>query len=328
MSNNVGLDHIYYNATIINNTSAPAPATYSATLTSYILNNPSEWWMSIIRFNIPGYNIPLFEFKPNTYYVSFVYNGEKFTQVVTQFINSANGNLIFNYQTFLTDINLALINAFKAFSGTYTKGPVEAPAIKLDPKSQLFYFAFDPSWINSGEIPQIFMNTALFSFFSSFPYIFNGYDHEYLNYQISFDSLTQLNSSLLVIYQEYVSIHLWSSLNTLFVTSNSIPVNSEYVSLFSNTAIPNFQKIITDFQPPENNQSQSSNVLQYQPSGPYRLINLISNEPLKIIDFNIYWVDNLQKQHQLYLPPFSSATMKILFLKKSVYLTSLKDKFN
>ena len=57
-------DHVYYNINITNsNPISLTPATFSETRTQAIVNNPSDYHMSVVRFKCPTNNIPLFSFQ-------------------------------------------------------------------------------------------------------------------------------------------------------------------------------------------------------------------------------------------------------------------------
>jgi hypothetical protein len=57
-------DHIYYNVTMTNNSTTDySNARFSETRTQAIIDNPSNYHMSVVRFTCPTNNIPLFRFE-------------------------------------------------------------------------------------------------------------------------------------------------------------------------------------------------------------------------------------------------------------------------
>jgi hypothetical protein len=65
---NISQDHFYYNISITNTTVDPIPATYKETRSSSILDIPSDYTASVIRFSIQDNNIPFFLFQPRFQY--------------------------------------------------------------------------------------------------------------------------------------------------------------------------------------------------------------------------------------------------------------------
>lgn len=53
------LNRIYYNAEIVNQTNAPIPASYSATLLKPIINEPKKYNLNVNRFRLPLNSVPL-----------------------------------------------------------------------------------------------------------------------------------------------------------------------------------------------------------------------------------------------------------------------------
>jgi len=52
--------------------------------------------------------------------------------------------------------------------------------------------------------------------------------------------------------------------------------------------------------------------------GEYRLIDLIGNgDDVKQIQFSVYWKDESNNMHQVYLNGGNNCTMKIMFRKKN-----------
>ncbi len=121
--------------------------------------------------------------------------------------------------------------------------------------------------------------------------------------------------------QNYSSISNIQAVRRLLITSNTIPIRQEIVqsniSSYASSGLP----IISDFVPQIINAGDSQTVAFYQPSGKdnYRIIDMMSNIPLKSIDLKIFWEDNFGYIHPLILDQGSIASIKIGFFKKSLY---------
>jgi hypothetical protein len=59
-------DHIYYNIAVTNNQSVPINLQFQDIRTIEIVPNPEDYYLSVIRFFIPGSGIPLFDINPFT----------------------------------------------------------------------------------------------------------------------------------------------------------------------------------------------------------------------------------------------------------------------
>lgn len=125
-----------------------------------------------------------------------------------------------------------------------------------------------------------------------------------------------------IITQQYDMIGAWNSLSGIVFFTSSIPVQYEYLPASAiqstNNASATFRPILTDFTP---NLEQIGSVrtrLIYYPSGPYRLIDLGSNDPLRRIDLQIFWTDQYQNIYPLYVNCNQTDTVKLMFIKKTL----------
>lgn len=117
--------------------------------------------------------------------------------------------------------------------------------------------------------------------------------------------------------QEYNTLFAWNELRSISFTTTTIPVQHEYLpGTNPNSGLQIFSSVLTDFQINVSDAPEARSFIQYIPSAEYRLVSLGGTTPLKIFDMNAQWVDNLQVSHQIYLPPYQSMTMKLLFRRK------------
>jgi len=123
--------------------------------------------------------------------------------------------------------------------------------------------------------------------------------------------------------QQYNMITKWNSLSSIVFLTNNLPVNKEYIpasSIVGVTSAGNasFRPILTDFVPELINAGDSRSRFNYFPQGPYRLIELNSQEPLRKIDLRIYWEDHFQNLYPLYISYGDCNSVKLMFMKKSL----------
>lgn len=203
-------DRIYYNFIIGErfDTQPLYDAKFQQNLDEIFITNPSEYYVSVVRFSIPCQNIPIFvpeiqEF-PNTninntvYSVSLEYNGFTSGETFIQFVSSNPGVYalpisasspeantssiyywIYNFQAFIDMVNTALATAFTNLSiasgGTLPVGSV-APYFEFDPATQLISLVAQRLFYDQTLLQpiNIFMNYKLFVYFDAIEAIYLG----------------------------------------------------------------------------------------------------------------------------------------------------------
>lgn len=181
-----GNDHIYYNVVIFNTDYEEyIPATYTNFSTDIILDKPEDYEATIIRFNINGLTLPIF------YYPNYLLNGGPFGADDTIYLvtlsylgNYYQQNVIFvsdtptlpltnldyyavtSYRSFIKMVNTALSSAFNTLKAANPGAPMtQPPFLYLDSSTNLISLVIQKQYLGNSEI---YMNTALFEYFSSF----------------------------------------------------------------------------------------------------------------------------------------------------------------
>lgn len=345
-------DIIYYNITIPNNTVDQVQATYNQILQVPILDNPEDYFLSIIRFTIPGASIPILRFPPPTdlsgsYYVTLSYGGNDYTTQL-QWINTDTTiptptYEVFSYTTMLKIINNALKTSFDNLKlANPGAPPTEEPFMQYEPQTLLFSLycqtLYDPV-VAGGPTIEIYLNNILYYFFGNFPVIRTGNqaankkDYQFIitdfrNNLISSDvnnpQITNLNQYY-KIEQDYSTLYNFGDLTTISFKSCLFMTAPEYTQTSQNQTVTN-QKILTDFEPSVSLSDPSGfrSYIQYYPQGQYRLINLTTNQPLKSIDLQITYKDRFGREYYVNIPRNSSVSVKFAFIKKSLYYSTFE----
>lgn len=352
-------DNQYINIVIdANKDIAPdnTPAYYDETLSNAILYNPSEYYCSIIRFSVPLDLVPIFQFKVDVrqnnpiisnYVIGIKYLGVEYPEKVAlepssntpapvpsgsaPFFNQAQVTSsyynIFSISSFINMINTALIDSVAA-SGLILSF---APYYIYNPVTELISLVIDNSFLTSGA--EIFMNVYMKQYLSSFNLFFdvNTKSQDYLYYHV----LTPFppNSPVGGPYtysEDFISIGQWFTLRKLFVTTTSIPINTEVVPAQTTTGslsgTNNFVPIITDFIIDFNNNTSSIiSTAVYNATAQYRLVDMTSNSPLQKINLQFFYEDDDGNQFPIFISPGNQVTCKIGFFKKYLYSNSLYD---
>lgn len=360
-------DNVYLNV-VFNNISSGAPgsvedsviASYNVTKTLPIVDKCSDYYCSIVRFDIPLSTIPIIivpiipnQGNPNltTYVIGITLAGTDYpepviytplnnspvpvqnqiTQVITPYY------YIFGFQDLINDINEALHVSFAAAGSPGGSG--QDPFFWYNPQTQLISLYVSAAFIASGAT--IFMNTYLDSLLDGFQVFFNGFNqpngHDYtfvianptsnpISYYPYGYPMNVAFSVPPVYYQfqqQYNVITYWFSLSKLIIATNTIPINREFIPGYNPDNSQNGQAtsfpIITDFVPELDFSNESRSIAYYNPTSQYRLVDMNSDTALYKIDLQILWEDRLGNLYPLYLKVNQTASVKLAFLKKSLY---------
>ena len=339
-------DLIYYDILATNYTKETSNIrlNFEETRASPFLQKPSDFNLSIVRFSLDTYNLPVFipiinyeSDNPDEtiYSLSIKYNGKSYTKNITW--KSPNSNVSKpsktsnNFQDF--NSNYYYCNTFTYFINLLNDEINDLfSEIKNDNSTenvdlQAFYFKFNSDFTFSIilnktlEDTEIFFNNGLYSLFSSFT--FENIDSD--NYKLIYRNYEDTDKFEIV--QDYAAIDIWSPISSLVFTSSSLPIIASQISkpniFYANQLISNSNnsndsnKIITDLE--VNQQNYKPNLL-YNPTAEYRYIEMLGDTPLNYIDISVMIKLKNGQLVPFYLSSFGSMTLKILFKKKDNYL--------
>lgn len=190
-------DHVYYNISIFPDRTYVAPKVLQAQFlevrSDAILDKPEDYHMSVIRFSIPGENIPIFIYphvknsqtgiytvNNNVYSVTLSTGGNDYQTFITYVSNTTVFNstqieyyYIFSYQSFINMINTAFTGSFAALKaanpGVTATRP---PYLVYDPINEIISLIFQNSYLGSISV---FIIGILNLFFDNFNVVFNNF---------------------------------------------------------------------------------------------------------------------------------------------------------
>lgn len=305
--------NIYYNFTYYNDDTVDRPAIISQTRVQNILDDPSNYKLAVIRFNIPAVNIPIQnKFKENYYYVKLVFDGAEVLIYVQQIPNAVvNLGRIWSYQSFIDGIN----NAFKtAFDQLKILKPLMVqtlpPKIILNNNNDKLEFYFEQSYDSS--IPnniQVIVNNKLYYTFPTLPAFGLASDESFvITVQDQLTNTITLNTiDYYIMYEETSSLFLINDFQNIQFESDTIPISPELIDGSKNIT----RRVLTDFEGIQQTNNRSS--IQYFPQGPLRWIDLKSNHGLRDTDLRILWSTKDGSTHLVYIPPNEALSVKLLF---------------
>ncbi len=410
--NKDGDNNVYFNVEISNPSINATPSTniyaqHSETTTQSIVDCASDYYLSIVRFSIPGNQIPLtimqivanqpnpnltpysvcLSYDGNDYPVSVIYVPTgRYPRPSAPIPNQDYTNPyynIFSYEHVLSMINTALMTSFNQLKTANPGAPGNNPPFLIfDPTTQLISLVVENTYVSppfggAGPVIEIFMNSALVStYMSGFEMFFNGNDainsknykfvvrYRFNNGYPAYDADPKNNANasnqfytdgtvatlvtqpapiispvpqyfyppnnppdFIYISQDYVTLQTWSSFKSIVFTTNSLPVNSEFVpqtvaqglASGNSTGAVSFRPILTDFQISINTADNVRQQIEYFPQGPYRITDLISNQAITKFDVSVWWTDLFDNLRLIEIGPNQSASIKFLFMRKSAY---------
>lgn len=345
-------DNIYYNIVVTNPVTASNSINieYTENRVQSILDNPCEYFLSIVRFAVSGVTVPLFvcpvtppSLLTTPFSVTLSFSGTDFQTFLiyqprdlSSVPSSPFGEYyyIFDYQHFIDMINRALLTSFTALKLAFPLAPpTEAPYFVYNAETQLISLFAQQLYAGLATI-SIYINIRLEKYLTAIENIFlgsntlNGKDVQFLVK----DNKNNTPASPAAYYemkQQFNMLYLWNSFQKIVFTTGTIPVKYEYIPSqpLNNPANPSstpegantFRAILTDFQPSQEGAGDVRSNFIYFPQGPYRLVDLNSKTPLNKFDIQVFWEDDTQALRPLQIIPGGSMNVKFLFVKRKLY---------
>lgn len=269
------------------------------------------------------------------------------SQVITPYY------FVFSFQNLINSINLALAEAvsLSGVKAVLDAIPAKTPWFYFDPVTQLISLIVPTLFTDPAAVPGkplIYVNAQLSTYLEAFQKSQVGFNqpqgHDFV-FILDFPSFPappfpssnpypQSDKAFYPIpvggpdpagvytyykfTQEYPAMELWISLRKIVITTNSIPIISEYTPT-NNSGISSTLPIITDFVPQIEMAGDSRSIAFYNPTSQYRLVDMKSSEQLNTIDLKVYWQDDASNLFPLLLTVFQQASVKLGFFKRSLY---------
>ncbi len=350
-------DNVYVNIQV-NNTDPNAFITASATVdrTEPIIDDPDKYYLSVVRFTIPGLNTPILIFpiqnnQPNINLSTYSITLDHAVSVSQQFLIYTQRNVfippttaipvqkissyyfIFNYQHVADMINTAFEAAFAVITKPPTIGldPPRPPRIIFNSVTQLFSIIAQDDYYNidtAVSLIRIYINGPLFTLLPG------------LADQNTLLSSPGFGRNLQILVKDYFNNRIQDSEGS----GPSFPppyleIRQQFKSLanwysvknivFKSGLLPlqpeytqssnNFQPIFTDFEPLAQSGSDVRSRLQYFPQGPYRLVSLVGHNPIQTFDIRVSWTDIYGNEFPISIPYLQAMTIKLLFVHRDLY---------
>lgn len=334
-------DNTYINC-VINPSFNNAPAIFDQTFTLPLLDDPSQYYCSIIRFVAPLNAIPYFHFplninQSNANVGSLIFGIKTTLNVKTAVpvIYVPNNNLpvptttavsapywtnnqaisdyygIFSIQQVITMFNVAVQSALTA------SGTAGSAVYSYNSTTQLISLTVNAAFVATGA--SIFMNDAAENFLSTFQFYENYTPTVEDDYYHVLTPLPAPVGGPYVFVEEAIGMSLWYDLRNIIITSNSLPIRFESVPSGSDSGLVAYKPIVTDFIIGLDDVNVASCIAIYNPQSQYRLIDMTSHTSIVKIQLSILYADKFGNNFPLLLDRSQSASIKLGFFKKNLF---------
>ena len=311
---------IYYNV-FIRGTPEGKPASFTENRVVPILNDPSLYELTVIRFSVSSFNIPI-SFYDDSQYIKLQYQGTTILKNL-QYIEPASAGLpefytpkqpIYQFSTYVQSLNIALQEAFDDLLVLEPTIPAtEPPFMTFEPATGLFTMNAEKAGYDEDlglNKVDIIFSYNLFKQYNSFENFFLNPDETRIIIRDTFTNSTIFNGQdYYFMTQSYSTLENISTVTRLVFLSNSIPVNQELLGFQNDVQ----QRQITDFLL-EGVTSRGDII--FTPRGPLRYYDLLSNYPLRQIDLNVRFQTDDGETYPVILTEGTNVSVKIQFRKK------------
>lgn len=348
-------DIVYYNATVKNNENFQLPISINDIRSESIIDVPQDWEMSIVRWDITNRSIPIATVEMLPGAQEDVFSPSVLTFTLRFNFIDYQGNVLL--RTFSKEAGVAFINQvcsvidamndcisllFSSIVGV--PSVTTPPQFAYDTSTESISLYFEENYVLVGDV-RLFSSLKTNNFLPALPIDFigfgqpNGKDVEYIfttsdtkiapnivgTKRDGFPYLTnQIPDPMYYVSQESMVMSSWSNIRNIFITTQNIPIVSEYVpnNLNSTNQITfgsSFQNIISDFVlSTDANPVRDRIKTEYLPTAEYRMISLKGMEPLRRIQLQVFYSTENGNSLPVLLRPGSFFSAKIMFRKKNI----------
>lgn len=357
-------DIVYYNASLYNPNTYPIPASITDIRSQNVIDYPEDWHMSVVRFDISTLEVPtaiipmqnsLPGYQPSLLTAILSMAGIQYSAPV-QIFNYASSTFgevppigaVFSYSELITQINAAYAAAYALIPGPTSSAP---PYFAMDAQTNILRCYFQDTYITDPNAIGIGMNYSLYTYLVNMPHnrtVWNPVTESttelLLNTSFTIPisnvdrtgypravSLVAMPGQVNYVSQETKGIETWDSLASIFITSNALPIQSEYLpttstptqnQTFSSQSSP----VISDFVVDTENPLSFRQKIEYLPTAEYRMIHLAGREGIKRVDAQFWYRTKSGQTYPIILPPQGSCGLKIMFRRAHAHQRMLAHK--
>lgn len=274
---------------------------------------PQDYKLVIVRFHIPNFETPIFNFVDGAYKISMSYKGTIYTRNVTWAPRSTDitSRKVFEIQHFIDMCNATIMEVQDLLNSGVT-GPLPYPTAypyyTYDEPTELISLRFFDQNIDSATYPiSVYVNNLLMKMLYGIPTTGTGILHKEWRY-VLLPKDNIITTGVYFTQQQAPSFDLMCDFNSVIFTS-SIPTSPEYTGSADKTLM-----ILNDYMLADLNAKTFNNDIVYNSTFPYRTIDMHGQTPITSIIIQCYISDKAGILTLNQLPPMSSASMKLMFI--------------
>lgn len=304
------LDKIFYNLTLVNNTTSNQSLIFEKNINQFFLSEkPSNYSLGIVRFDIPLFDVPLYEFIPNSDIITLSYLGFSVSEPVTFITRNpiSTNTYVYQISQFCEMVNKTINAAFTTLSGLVALPTINPPILTYDKELAIFTIKAEQAFYEDILVNPIklYFNRSLFTKLSSIDSIAVGISNS--EFQVLFhNNLDNIIGGYIYNTQEEFNFSLFSSFIGIEITSN-VPTQME----FSDLGVG--QNVLTDFLPLEMTIKNFRGSLIYSAIVPYRQAKINTDIEFNSFQLFIYRMDTKGTRTLMRIPPGSHSEIKIMF---------------
>lgn len=323
---------VYYDAFVPNSNSFPVPARFTSQQSRSILNDARGRSCAIERFTVPATSIPIRNYNTVDYVITFRYNGVDYSSVVPYIsFNLLDPTVaLYSIFQFLNMVNDALSALYIASLATLADplfpGGGE-PFLTFDNTTRMFSIYFlNGSWTSDNvNGATLFFSDVLYQMFYGLPAKkTNILPPTNLVWQMISSNFKGINVVTInaknynKMDQNFSSLWSWPDVVGVVIVSNSPTTKLEYVNN-PNTlnSLDNQRAILTNFEAIVTNNFLTESVYQYQPQGGLRFMDLIGENFINLLDFQVFYKNKQGLLFPLLINANSYFSFRLKFVKKN-----------
>lgn len=322
----------YYANLELNNTSntVEVPMTFEHSLTYGLNFIPSDYVCAIIRFDITNYGNPIFHFQDGLLTLSMSYQSNSVTEPVVWIpwsVDTTTRN-VYYVDHFIYMLNSCLIACWTALNAISALPTTDIPYFQYNIETEIISLVAHKSYYLTDDLTTplanpiyIYENTQMNKLLEGMPVYSTKVTGKEFRFKVLNLRNNLVNTNYYEMKQEAPSFNQMSDQRRILFYSD-IPSISEVVGVSNGTNGATSQtaglKILTDFIPDNETIKTFHSNLIYNSIFPYRTVQLTSQEPLRTLRINVSYSDNYGNIYQMYAPPGSFNSVKLLFIPRNV----------
>jgi len=314
-------DMVYYNVNIFNKDEVEGKqCIFSENRVTPVLQNPSDYKFSCVRFQLPSINIPILFFRDRDLFIKLQYDGAEVQQDLIYIPNSATADIyqgrqpVYDYQEIVNSLNIAFQTAKTALGVLKPATLVfERPIMTYDATTQLFSLLAEVAGYDSAlpSYIKIFFSSQLFTLFCNLLDFYSDINFTQIIIQNQYNNTFTSPITSTPWYsmtQSQPSLELWPEIQRIEILSNSIPIRQELQGQQDDVQ----KRILIDFNVAG---VPDKGIINFFPQGAIRYYDLTSNYPLTQIDCEFRWASASGESFPIFLNVGESCSAKFQFVK-------------